>query len=283
MAFSYIGSRKWAGDPRFVNHDGPVGSALAKVRQLESYYFYFNELGQSFGYGQVEEGGTPIRQVGLIAQELMAIEPSLVKVIDEDWAKYEDEDYYWVDYEALQVLCLDALNELNEKADNIKTQLGMSVETYPAIYSGLMPTIPSDRYTIDSITITPVNAAEGTEVTWTLNGTNLPEGLSAQFKLTGTFNHLDITGVEEENNLSRLVVADPSKGFVAIPEAEAELGSAFGQFYINDVGTATIKMIYVKDNLVEGDETITMTILSGNDSFGKALPALSMTATITDN
>ena len=112
---------------------------------------------------------------------------------------------------------------------------------------------------------------------------NLPEGLSAQFKLTGTFNHLDITGVEEENNLSRLVVADPSKGFVAIPEAEAELGSAFGQFYINDVGTATIKMIYVKDNLVEGDETITMTILSGNDSFGKALPALSMTATITDS
>ena len=46
MAFSYLINRKWAGDPRFTNHIGPTGSALAKVKQLESYYFYFNELGQ---------------------------------------------------------------------------------------------------------------------------------------------------------------------------------------------------------------------------------------------
>ena len=282
MAFSYIGNRKWAGDSRFLNHEGPTGSALAKVRQLESYYFYFNELGKAFGYGHVEDGGAEIRNIGVIAQELAAIEPSLVKPMDDEWTTYEDDTYYWVDYEALNVLCLDALNELNVKADNIKAQLDMEVETYPAIYSGPMPQLPSDQYTIDSITVTPVNAAEGTEVTWTLNGTNLPEGLSAQFKLTGTFNHLDIAGVEEENNPSRLVVADPSKGFTVIPEAEAELGSAFGQFYVN-TGTATIKMIYVKDSLVEGDETITMTFLSGNDSFGKALPAISTTATITDS
>ena len=48
MAFSYIGNRKWAGDSRFLNHEGPTGSALAKVRQLEAYYFYFNELGKAF-------------------------------------------------------------------------------------------------------------------------------------------------------------------------------------------------------------------------------------------
>ena len=117
MAFSYIGNRRWAGDPRFVTHEGPNGSALAKVRQLESYYFHFNELGKAFGFGHVEDGGAEIRNIGLIAQELAAIEPSLVKPMDDEWTTYEDDTYYWVDYEALNVLCLDALNELNVKAD----------------------------------------------------------------------------------------------------------------------------------------------------------------------
>lgn len=282
MAFSYIGNRKWAGDSRFLNHEGPTGSALAKVRQLESYYFYFNELGKAFGYGHVEDGGAEIRNIGVIAQELAAIEPSLVKPMDDEWTTYEDDTYYWVDYEALNVLCLDALNELNVKADNIKAQLDMEVETYPAIYSGPMPQLPSDQYTIDSINVTPVNGAEGTEVTWTLNGTNLPNGLRVAFKLTGTFNYQDITGVVEESNRSELIIADSSEGF-NIPEARAELGDAFGSFAVNDAGTATIKMLYVKDSEVEGDETITMTLLSGKDSFGKTIPLISTTATITDS
>jgi len=282
MAFSYIGNRKWAGDSRFLNHEGPTGSALAKVRQLESYYFYFNELGKAFGYGHVEDGGAEIRNIGVIAQELAAIEPSLVKPMDDEWTTYENDTYYWVDYEALNVLCLDALNELNVKADNIKAQLDMEVETYPAIYSGPMPQLPSDQYTIDSINVTPVNGAEGTEVTWTLNGTNLPNGLSVAFKLTGTFNYQDITGVVEESNRSELIIADSSEGF-NIPEARAELGDAFGSFAVNDAGTATIKMLYVKDSEVEGDETITMTLLSGKDSFGKTIPLISTTATITDS
>jgi hypothetical protein len=281
MAFSYIGNRKWAGDPRFVTHEGPTGSALAKVRQLESYYFYFNELGKAFGFGHVEDGGAEIRNIGLIAQELAAIEPSLVKPMDYEWTTYEDETYYWVDYEALQILCLDALNELNVKADNIKTQLGMEVETYPAIYSGPMPQLPSDQYEITSIDVTPVNGAEGTEVTWTLNGTNLPNKLSVAFKLTGTFNYQDIVGVVEESNKSELIIADSSEGF-NIPEAKTELGDAFGSFVVNN-GIATIKMLYVKDSEVEGDETITMTLLSGKDSFGKTLPSISTTATITDS
>lgn len=282
MAFSYIGNRKWAGDSRFLNHEGPTGSALAKVRQLESYYFYFNELGKAFGYGHVEDGGAEIRNIGVIAQELAAIEPSLVKPMDDEWTTYEDDTYYWVDYEALNVLCLDALNELNVKADNIKAQLDMEVETYPAIYSGPMPQLPSDQYTIDSINVTPVNGAEGTEVTWTLNGTNLPNGLRVAFKLTGTFNYQDITGVVEESNRSELIIADSSEGF-NIPEARTELGDAFGSFAVNDAGTATIKMLYVKDSEVEGDETITMTLLSGKDSFGKTIPLISTTATITDS
>lgn len=282
MAFSYIGNRKWAGDSRFLNHEGPTGSALAKVRQLESYYFYFNELGKAFGYGHVEDGGAEIRNIGVIAQELAAIEPSLVKPMDDEWTTYEDDTYYWVDYEALNVLCLDALNELNVKADNIKAQLDMEVETYPAIYSGPMPQLPSDQYTIDSINVTPVNGAEGTEVTWTLNGTNLPNGLRVAFKLTGTFNYQDITGVVEESNRSELIIADSSEDF-NIPEARTELGDAFGSFAVNDAGTATIKMLYVKDSEVEGDETITMTLLSGKDSFGKTIPLISTTATITDS
>ena len=282
MAFSYLINRKWAGDPRFTNHIGPTGSALAKVRQLEAYYFYFNELGQSFGYGQVEEGGSPIRQVGLIAQELMAIEPSLVKVMDEDWSDYYVEDYYWVDYEALQVLCLDALNELNEKADNIKTQLGMPVETYPEIYSGPMPQLPSTNYSITGINVNPVNAAEGTTVTWNLTGNSLPEGLRVFFKLTGTFNYLDIshvsTGADDLSGL-KLWPNDDTK----IPLSEkSKYGDAFGVFAVDATGNASVTMKYIKDDLVEGDETIIMTLMS-EDSFGVATGELSTTATITDS
>ena len=282
MAFSYLINRKWAGDPRFTNHIGPTGSALAKVKQLESYYFYFNELGQSFGYGQVEEGGSPIRQIGLIAQDLMAIEPSLVKTMDEDWAEFETEDYYWVDYEALQILCLDALNELNEKADNIKTQLNMPVETYPEIYSGPMPQLPSSNYSITGINVNPVNAAEGTTVTWNLTGTSLPEGLRVFFKLTGTFNYLDISHVS--------VGADDMSDLQLWPESGAEeaglskpkFGDAFGLFAIDSTGSASITMKYIKDNLAEGDETIIMTLWP-EDSFGVATGELSTTATITDS
>lgn len=283
MAFSYLRNRKWAGDPRFTNHTAPVGSALAKLKQLSSYYFYFNELGKAFGYGHIEDGGAEIRQIGLIAQDLAAIEPSLVKPMDEEWATYEDETYYWVDYEALNILCLDALNELNIKADNIKTQLGMSVETYPAIYSGPMPQLPSDQYEITAINVTPVSGAEGTEVTWTLTGTDLPKDLTIPFKLTGTFNYADIAGVVEESNKSELIIYDPIKPGFNIPEAKAELGNAFGSFVVNNSGSATIKMMYVRDNEVEGDETITMSLLSGNDYFGKTLPVINTTATITDS
>ena len=60
----------------------PTGSAMAKVRQLETYYFYFNELGKEFGWGRTEEGEQQPRQVGIFAQELMIIEPALVDVMD---------------------------------------------------------------------------------------------------------------------------------------------------------------------------------------------------------
>ena len=43
------------------------------------------------------------------------------------------------------------------------------------------------------------------------------------------------------------------------------------------------EVLYVKDNEVEGDETITMTLVPGKDSFGKTLPSISTTATITDS
>ena len=91
-----------------------TGSAVAKVKQLESYYFYFNEDGKAFGFDRPEDSpnGIQPKRIGLIAQELMAIEPSLVRKMD--WLDLgpEDPEYYWVDYDAMYVLILDAMNEL---------------------------------------------------------------------------------------------------------------------------------------------------------------------------
>ena len=46
-----------------------VGSATEKIRTLETYYFYMNELGQQFGWDRHEEfGGVQPNRIGLIAQ-----------------------------------------------------------------------------------------------------------------------------------------------------------------------------------------------------------------------
>ena len=271
MAIAYKQNVKFAGDPRFATVQDPTGSALDKVKALEGYYFYYNELGQDFGYGRAEEGHN-VRQVGLIAQELMAVEPALV--VPMDWLG-EDEEYYAIDYVALYALILDAVNELNARADAAKIQLGMSVESYPAKYNGPMPQLTSYEFT--SITASPVEGAEGTTVTWTLTGNNIPEGLVVPFRFDGNFNFNDITiPTQDEQSTGVFMLEDTEEN----AEDIANEGQISGTFLMSG-NSATVKLHYVSDGLLEGPETITMS-LKANDSRGNALPALSQTATIVD-
>lgn len=239
----------------------PTGSAMAKVRQIEAYYFYFNQLGQDFGWGRTEEGEQQPRQVGLIAQELMNIEPSLVDKMD--WLK-EDGDYYRIDYEHLNTLLLDALNELNERADNVKRQLGMEVDVYPERAS----TTTEAPMSYGALQANPILGTEGATVTFTINGTNIPDGTHIGFKLSGTCNFNDIAlapgqipGIDCA--LSHWQEDDTIEGNT--PE---EAGWAFGYMsFENDVASVTFE--YTLDNTIEGQESIVMTLRG--DSLGNEL------------
>ena len=278
MSYAYKMNIKFAGDSRFATVQNPSGSAVDKINQLETYYFHWNALGNDLGFGRVPEGVSAPRQIGLIAQELQAVEPSLVTTMP----NIEDTDYYRIDYTALNVLVLDALNELNARADVIKERLGMSVETYPervnASYS------PAPSYTINSITATPVNGVEGTDVTWRINGQGVPAGLIVPFRFDGNFNHNDITIPEQADGASvfkldpTIVYEDGTNQATDIDEE----GILNGIVVWGNEDYMDIKLHYVSDNTLEGTEEIIMSLKS-KDSLQNTLPNLTATGTISDS
>lgn len=261
----------------------PTGSAVDKIKSLETYYFYMNQLGQDFGWDRPEDNGGQVpRKIGLIAQELALVEPSLVRVMD--WLE-TDEDYYWVDYEALYVLCLDAINELNARAEAVKAQLGMAAETYPsAVVTTTVAASPSNH----QLSVTPTVAPEGTSSVWTLTADNMPDGTVVGFKLFGTANISDITAAESvglntwsQESIDAELARAETEGYVGLSKYDPDVdGWGFGKFeFLN--GQAQVTLNYVLDNEAEGDETIIMKLMP-MDSNKKGVPELSATATLTD-
>lgn len=278
--FSYHINRRLSVDSRISSYRLPTGSAMAKIRQLESYYFHFNDHARTIGFDPDAEGsGAPApRRIGMIAQALEQVEPTLVKPIE----VAQDESgtqYYGIDYQTLNAMCIDALNELNERADAIKTQLGMPIETYPEIHTYIPEQMP--QYEITSITCNPQNGVEGSVATWTVTGTNLPDGLPIPFKLRGTFNHLDISLNEdiEHVNTTTLNIHDPS---FMTEEDIFHNGMAWGWLVAKD-GEASITLNYIKDNTIEGTEEIRME-LGEKDGWLKPInTSITATATISDS
>lgn len=278
--FSYPVNRRLSVDGRITSYRLPTGSAMSKIRQLESYYFHFNDHARTIGFDPDEEntGVSAPRRIGMIAQALEQIEPTLVKPIE----VAQDEtgtQYYGIDYQTLNAMCVDALNELNKRADVIKTQLGMPIETYPEMHTYIPEQMP--QYEITSITCNPQDGVEGSVATWTVTGTNLPDGLPIPFKLRGTFNHLDISLNEDIEQVYRtsLSIHDPS--FMNEDDIFHN-GMAWGWLIAKD-GEASITLNYIKDNTIEGTEEIRME-LGERDGWLKPINTpITATATISDS
>jgi len=86
---------------------------------MNGYYFYANELANEFGYDRVEEGQSAPRRVGLIAQELQAIEPMLDKELKNITG------YYSIKYTNLNTILIEAIKELDVRAEVAKNQAGL--------------------------------------------------------------------------------------------------------------------------------------------------------------
>lgn len=270
----------------------PTGSAVDKVKALQSYYFYFNEDGHTFGFDRPEDfNGQSPKRIGLIAQELQAVEPSLVKPmtwLGEDAAGEGNGDYYWVDYDALYVLCLDAINELNVRSEAAKVALGITpAETYPAKAT---TTTDAPKASNFQLSVTPTSGPEGSQSVWTLTADNAADGLMVGFKLMGSCNHKDITCADEnvylftiaEKEFEETVVGEdgnvyPKFGEYSVPH----YGWGNGTFTFSG-GQAQVTLDYVLDNEAEGPETIEMTVVGPTSDKGDVEPGVTATATVTD-
>ena len=90
-------------DSRLKDFEGPIDSALDKVKALTGYYFKENDLARSFGYDNER------RQVGVSAQEVESVLPEVVTE-----APF-NADYKSVWYEKLVPLLIEAIKELDDK------------------------------------------------------------------------------------------------------------------------------------------------------------------------
>jgi hypothetical protein len=96
-------------DDRLKTRLGTINNALDKVLSLNGFYHEANELAQSLGY-------TPVREVGVSAQEVQKVMPEVVAPAP------IDEQYMTVRYERLVPLLIEAIKELKAEVDFLKSK-----------------------------------------------------------------------------------------------------------------------------------------------------------------
>jgi hypothetical protein len=105
-------------DARLKTVSGKIENALDKVAQLSGVYYTNNDTAKSFGYDSDEV------QVGVIAQEVEAVLPQIVKAapfdLDENNNSKSGENYKTVQYEKLIPLLIEAINELRAEVKALK-------------------------------------------------------------------------------------------------------------------------------------------------------------------
>ena len=107
-------------DNRLKTVSGKIENALDKVAKLSGVYYTFNDTAKSFGYDSDEE------QVGVIAQEVEAVLPQIVKAapfdLDENNNSKSGENYKTVQYDKLVPLLIEAINELQAKVKALEAK-----------------------------------------------------------------------------------------------------------------------------------------------------------------
>jgi hypothetical protein len=105
-------------DARLKTVSGKIENALDKVAKLSGVYYTNNDTAKSFGYDSDEV------QVGVLAQEVEAVLPQIVKAapfdLDENNNSKSGEHYKTVQYEKLVPLLIEAINELRAEVTALK-------------------------------------------------------------------------------------------------------------------------------------------------------------------
>lgn len=94
-------------DDRLKTRLGKIENALQKVESLDGFYYEANETAQALGY-------TPVREVGLSAQQVQAILSEIVVPAP------IDDKYLTIRYERIIPLLVEAIKELSEEVKRLK-------------------------------------------------------------------------------------------------------------------------------------------------------------------
>ena len=97
-------------DERLKDIEGTIPDALEKVKSLRGFYFTENETAKELGYNN------DARQVGVSAQAVQKVLPEVVKDAP------IDDKYLTVQYEKLVPLLIEAIKELTEEVEKLKSK-----------------------------------------------------------------------------------------------------------------------------------------------------------------
>jgi hypothetical protein len=97
-------------DDRLKTRLGNIENALDKIKTLDSFYYEANETAQALGY-------TPVREVGISAQQVQAIMPEVVSPAP------IDDKYLTVRYERLVPLLLASIRELEARLAKLEAPI----------------------------------------------------------------------------------------------------------------------------------------------------------------
>ena len=107
-------------DQRLKTVSGKIENALDKVKSLSGVYYTMNDVAKSHGYDSEET------QVGVLAQEVEAVLPEIVKAapfdLDENGNSKSGENYKTVQYEKLVPLLIEAIKELEAQVAELKAR-----------------------------------------------------------------------------------------------------------------------------------------------------------------
>jgi len=101
----------FASDIRLKTNIEPIQNALDKVLSLNGFTYNFNEIGEGLGFD------TSLRHAGVSAQEVQAVLPEVVAT-----APISDK-YITVKYEKLVPLLIESIKELNNKIDELTSEI----------------------------------------------------------------------------------------------------------------------------------------------------------------
>jgi hypothetical protein len=102
----------FSSDSRFKNKVEKIDNALDKIKAINGVTYSWNELAKT-----ELQYVTDAREIGVIAQEVQAVQPELVKT--------RENGYLAVNYEKLTAVLIEAVKELSAKVESLESKLDL--------------------------------------------------------------------------------------------------------------------------------------------------------------